>query len=98
MRVNGAVLGRVERAVDVVHVHERVELLGVLGPQHVAVHPHHLADGVQPLVLLEPLLVVGYEQPAVVDPSWLNACLRFERGEDLNKHINNHHFIDRRRS
>ena len=34
-----------------------------------------LAHGVEPPVLLHPLLVVGDEQPSIVDPSRVNPCL-----------------------
>ena len=54
--IDGAVGGAVERPVDVVDVHQRVELLGLLGAQHVRLDPEELAESVQPLVLVQPLL------------------------------------------
>ena len=49
--------------------------LGLLWAEKVGLDAEDLADGVQPLVLLHPLLVVGNKQAAVVDPSRINASL-----------------------
>ena len=40
-----------------------------------------LSHGVQPPVLLHPLLVVGNEQPAIVDPTRVNAGFLEMRGQ-----------------
>ena len=47
--------------------------LGLLGAEKVGLNAQDLAHGVQPPVLLHPLLVVGNEQPSIVDPTRVNA-------------------------
>ena len=49
--------------------------LGLLRAEQVGLNAEDLADGVQPLVLLHPLLVVGNKQAAIVDPSRINSSL-----------------------
>ena len=83
MRVNGPVSRGVQSAVYVRDIHQRVELLGVLWPEDVAVHAHDLANRVEPLVFLQSFLVVGNKQAAVVDPSWLYPRFRLEVCQDL---------------
>ena len=52
MGINCPISRGVQSAVYVGDIHQRVELLGVLWPEDVAVHPHHLSDSVEPLVFL----------------------------------------------
>ena len=47
--------------------------LGLLRAEKVGLNAEDFAHGVQPPVLLHPLLVVCNEQPAIVDPTRVNA-------------------------
>ena len=47
--------------------------LGLLRAEKVGLNTQDFAHCVQPPVLLHPLLVVGDEQPAIVDPTRVNA-------------------------
>jgi hypothetical protein len=49
--------GAVKGPVYIGHVHERVELLGLLARQDEGLDAEDLAYGVEPLILLQPLLV-----------------------------------------
>ena len=46
--------------------------LGLLRAEKVGLNTQDFAHRVQPPVLLHPLLVVGNEQPAIVDPTRIN--------------------------
>ena len=83
MRVDGPVQRGVESPVDIRDVHQRVESPGLLRAQNEALDPHDLPDGVESLVLLKSLLVVGDEQAAIIDPARLDPGLGLEAGEDL---------------
>jgi hypothetical protein len=52
--------GAVKGPVNIGHVHERVELLGLLARQHEGLDAEDLANGVQPLILLQPLLAANF--------------------------------------
>ena len=49
--------------------------LGLLRAEKVGLNAENLAHGIQPPVLLHPLLVVCDEQPPIVDPTRINPCL-----------------------
>mmetsp|Transcript_26820 Transcript_26820/g.68142 ORF Transcript_26820/g.68142 Transcript_26820/m.68142 type:complete len:204 (+) Transcript_26820:2133-2744(+) len=66
--VNCAVSGRVHGTVDVVHVQDRVNLLGLGRRQHPALHAEVTAQGPQPLILVQPLFVASNEEAAVLCP------------------------------
>ena len=83
VRVDGPVQGGVESPVDVGDVHQRVESLGLLRAQDETLDPHDLSDGVESLVLLQSLLVVGNEEAAIINPARLDPGLSLEAGEDL---------------
>ncbi len=52
--------GAVKGPVNIGHVHERVELLGLLAGKNEGLNAEDLANGVQPLILLQPFLAVNY--------------------------------------
>ncbi len=52
--------GAVKGPVYIGHVHERVELLGLLAGQDEGLNAEDLAYGVEPLILLQPLLAANF--------------------------------------
>ena len=55
--------------------------LGLLRAEKVGLNTQDFAHCVQPPVLLHPLLVVGDEQPSIVDPTRVNSSFLEMRGK-----------------